>query len=56
MVNSSLVLFATHGLGRGGLYGAPEWIAVRGMGSPWGTKALFETHGNALPALTAFEE
>ena len=51
-----LVRRTPDGLGRGVLYWAPEWIAVRGMGSPWGTKALFETHGNALPALTAFEE
>jgi len=43
------------GHGRGVLYWAPEWIAVKGMDSPYQNLALFDFEGNALPGIKAFE-
>src|SRR5205085_2638389 len=41
------------GLGRGVLWWEPEWIAVPGLGGGWGSRALFDAAGEALPAVDA---
>jgi arabinogalactan endo-1,4-beta-galactosidase len=41
--------------GHGLLYWAPEWIAVKGMDSPYQNLTLFDFEGNALPGIKAFE-
>ena len=42
------------GRGRGVVYWAPEWIAVKGLASAWENVALFDQDGNVLPAMAAF--
>ena len=44
------------GRGKGVIYWAPEWIAVRGLRSSWENIALFDERGNVLPAMDAFSE
>ena len=42
------------GRGRGVCWWEPDWIVAPGFGSPWENPALFDEHGNALPALHSF--
>lgn len=42
------------GRGRGVFWWEPEWIAAPGLGSSWENLALFDEHGQALPALDVF--
>jgi len=41
--------------GYGFVYWAPEWMAVPGVGSSWENLALFDNHGELLPAIQAVE-
>ncbi len=48
-------------LGTGVFYWAADWIPVKNWGAPrwsadWEGRALFDSRGNALPAMTAFGE
>jgi arabinogalactan endo-1,4-beta-galactosidase len=49
-----VVARVSEGRGRGVFYWAPEYISVPGLGSTWENVTLFDSSGNALPAMSVF--